>query len=207
MVLRRADIASFVANWRDKPSNIRAIAQALNIGLDALVFVDDNPFERDLVRRALPMVAVPEISDDPTSYPQTLADAGYFEAVAITEQDRARSGQYQSNREREALKASATDLDSYLHGLEMRLTWRRFDRVGLSRIVQLINKTNQFNLTTRRYSLRATCSTVMADKNAFGVQLRHHDDRFGDNGIIAIVILAGSLRKPTMGPTSSSTPG
>ncbi|HWD57463.1 MAG TPA: HAD-IIIC family phosphatase [Stellaceae bacterium] len=186
MVLRRGDIASFVANWADKPSNIRAIAQELNIGLDALVFVDDNPFERDLVRRELPMVAVPEISDDPTSYPQTLADAGYFEAVAITEEDRARSGQYQSNRERDALKASATDLGSYLRGLEMRLTWRRFDRVGLSRIVQLINKTNQFNLTTRRYS-EGDVLAVMADKDAFGVQLRLID-RFGDNGIIAIVI-------------------
>ena len=98
MVLKRGDIASFVANWRDKPANLRAIAEELNIGLDALVFVDDNPFERDLVRRELPMVAVPEISDDPTSYAQTLADAGYFEAVAITDEDRARSGQYQSNR-------------------------------------------------------------------------------------------------------------
>ncbi len=186
MVLKRSDIASFVANWSDKPSNLRAIAEELNIGLDALVFVDDNPFERDLVRRELPMVAVPEIGDEPASYAQTLADAGYFEAVSITEEDRARSGQYQSNREREALKASATDLDSYLRGLEMRLMWRRFDRVGLARTVQLINKTNQFNLTTRRYS-EADVLAVMANERAFGVQLRLVD-RFGDNGIIAIVI-------------------
>jgi FkbH-like protein len=186
MVLKRGDIASFVANWADKPSNLRAIAEELNIGLDALVFVDDNPFERDLVRRELPMVAVPEVSDDPTSYAQTLADAGYFEAVSITDEDRARSGQYQSNREREALKTSATDLGSYLRGLEMRLMWRRFDRVGLARTVQLINKTNQFNLTTRRYS-EADVLAVMEDKRAFGAQLRLVD-RFGDNGIIAIVI-------------------
>ena len=186
MVLKRDDIAAFVANWSDKPANLRAVAEELNIGIDALVFVDDNPFERDLVRRELPMVAVPEISDDPTSYAQTLADAGYFEAVAVTDEDRARSGQYQRNRQRDRLKASATDLDSYLRGLDMRLLWRRFDRVGLNRTVQLINKTNQFNLTTRRYS-EADVLDVMRDNRAFGAQLRLVD-RFGDNGIIAIVI-------------------
>jgi len=186
MVLRRTDIASFVANWDDKPANIRAIAEELNIGLDALVFVDDNPFERALVRRELPMVAVPEIGDDPASYAQTLADAGYFEAVAITDEDRTRTDQYQGNRQRDALKSTATDLDSYLRGLGMRLLWRRFDGVGLQRTVQLINKTNQFNLTTRRYS-EAEVQAVMDDRRAFGLQLRLID-RFGDNGIIAIVI-------------------
>ncbi|HZK92457.1 MAG TPA: HAD-IIIC family phosphatase [Stellaceae bacterium] len=186
MVLKRSDIASFVANWSDKPANLRAVAEDLNIGLDALVFVDDNPFERELVRRELPMVAVPEISEDPAFYAQTLADAGYFEAVAITDEDRARAGQYQGNRQRAELKASATDLGSYLRGLDMRLLWRRFDRVGLNRTVQLINKTNQFNLTTRRYT-EADVVGVMQDEQAFGVQLRLVD-RFGDNGIIAIVI-------------------
>ena len=93
---------------------------------------------------------------------------------------------YQSNRQRNVLKASVTDLDSYLRGLEMRLMWRRFDRVGLNRTVQLINKTNQFNLTTRRYS-EADVLGVMDDDRAFGAQLRLID-RFGDNGIIAIVI-------------------
>ncbi len=186
MLLKRSDLASFVANWRDKPANLRAIAEELNIGLDSLVFVDDNPFERELVRRELPMVAVPEVSDDPTSYPRTLADAGYFEAVAITDEDRSRSGQYQSNHQRDALKASATDLDSYLRGLEMRLTWRRFDRVGLGRTVQLINKTNQFNLTTRRYT-EPDILGIIGDEQVFGVQLRLVD-RFGDNGVIAIVV-------------------
>ena len=186
MVLRRGDIASFVANWGDKPSNLRAIAAELNIGLDSLVFVDDNPFERSLVRRELPIVAVPEIGDDPALYAGTLADAGYFEGVAITEEDRARTGQYQNNRARESLKASTTDLGSYLCGLEMQLIWRRFDDIGLQRTVQLINKTNQFNLTTRRYSEEEVLG-VMRDPRAFGLQLRLLD-RFGDNGVIAIVI-------------------
>jgi FkbH-like protein len=190
MVLRRADIASFVANWSDKATNIRAIAHSLNIGLDSLVFVDDNPFERDLVRRELPMVAVPEMPDDPTFYPRAIADAGYFEAVSITSEDRERSGQYQGNQQRAALKESATDLESYLRGLGMQLTWKRFDRTGLQRVVQLINKSNQFNLTTRRYTDEEVL-VVMADPDAFGLQLRLQD-RFGDNGVIAIAI--GRLR-------------
>jgi FkbH-like protein len=186
MVLKRHDIASFVANWSDKASNLRAIAEELNIGIGSLVFVDDNPFERSLVRRELPMVAVPEVGEDPATFAQTLADAGYFEALAITEEDRARTEHYQGNRQRERLKASATDLDSYLGSLEMELIWRRFDKLGLQRTVQLINKTNQFNLTTRRYT-EPDVLAVMEDSRAFGLQLRLVD-RFGDNGIIAIVI-------------------
>ncbi|HTR17976.1 MAG TPA: HAD-IIIC family phosphatase, partial [Acetobacteraceae bacterium] len=140
MVLKRAHIASFVANWDDKATNLRRIAKDINIGLDSLVFVDDNPFERNLVRQELPEVAVPEIpDDDPALVPQILADAGYFEPLAITADDRARTAQYQANRERAALESSATDLPSYLRGLDMELIWRRFDRVGLARTTQLIN--------------------------------------------------------------------
>jgi FkbH-like protein len=186
MTLRRGDIASFVANWSDKAGNIRAIAEELNIGLDSLVFIDDNPFERNLVRQELPMVAVPEVSDDPVGYPIALSDAGYFEGLSVTDEDRERTGQYQGNKARDALKSSATDLPAYLRGLEMKLTVRPFDRIGLQRIVQLINKSNQFNLTTRRYTDEDVLA-VMADPDAFGLQLRLLD-RFGDNGVIAIVI-------------------
>jgi len=186
MVLRREDISSFVVNWNDKATNLRIVARELNIGLDALVFVDDNPFERDLVRRELPMVAVPEVPDDPALVPQCLADAGYFESLSITQEDRTRTQQYSSNRERVALQAAATDLSSYLRSLEMQLLWRRFDRVGLKRTVQLINKTNQFNLTTRRYS-EDDVVAIMDDDRAFALQLRLLD-KFGDNGIIGIVI-------------------
>ena len=186
MVLRRSDISSFVANWSDKAGNIRAIAEELNIGLDSLVFIDDNPFERNLVRQELPMVAVPEVSDDPVGYPVALADAGYFEGLSVTDEDRERTSQYQGNKARDALKASATDLPSYLGGLEMQLIWKGFDRVGMQRTVQLINKSNQFNLTTRRYTDEDVIA-VMADPDAFGLQLRLLD-RFGDNGVIAIVI-------------------
>jgi FkbH-like protein len=186
MVLKRSDIASFKANWNDKATNIKNIAAELNIGLDSLVFVDDNPVERAWIRQELPMVAVPEVTDDPMSFVRALSDAGYFETTLITAEDRLRSEQYQGNRQREALRSSATDMTAYLRGLKMELVWRHFDQVGLQRIVQLINKTNQFNLTTRRYTQEDVIA-IMRATNAFGLQLRLID-RFGDNGIIAICI-------------------
>lgn len=186
MVLRREDIACFVTNWDDKATNLRRIATQLNIGLESLVFVDDNPAERDLVRRELPQVAVPEIPDEPALVPHCLAAAGYFEALAVTREDLQRTQQYLGNALRDQHEAGATDLDGFLLSLQMRLLWRRFDLTGLPRIVQLINKTNQFNLTSKRYNADEVLA-VMSDARAIGLQLRLVD-RFGDNGIIAIVI-------------------
>ncbi len=186
MLLRRSDIASFVANWQDKAANLRRIAGELAIGIDALVFVDDNPFEREIVRRELPMVAVPELPEDPALWPRCLADAGYFEAVQVTAADISRSHQYQTNLQRESLKASATDMDGYLRSLDMELRWDRFDAIGLQRIVQLINKTNQFNLMTHRYD-EGEVRAIMAEPRSITLQLRLLD-RFGDNGIIGLII-------------------
>ena len=187
MVLKRADIACFVANWDDKATNLRRIAETLNIGLDALVFVDDNPFERNLVREKLPQVAVPEVAEDPSTFAKCLADAGYFEALALTEEDKLRGAQYQANAARASLAGNANDIGDYLASLEMRLIWNRFDAIGQSRIAQLINKSNQFNLTTRRYG-EDDVRQMMSDPDCIGLQLRLVD-RFGDNGMIAVVIL------------------
>jgi FkbH-like protein len=187
MVLKRSDIACFVANWDDKATNIRRIAETLNIGLDSLVFVDDNPFERNLVRGKLPMVAVPEVTDDPTMFAQCIADAGYFEALALTDEDRARGAQYQANAARASMAGQANDIGAYLASLDMKLLWGHFDSIGLPRIAQLINKSNQFNLTTKRYN-EDELRQMMADPNVAGLQLRLLD-RFGDNGMIAVVIL------------------
>jgi FkbH-like protein len=137
------------------------------------------------------MVAVPEVPEDPALVPQVLADAGYFESVVVTSEDRERTQQYQANQQRDLLKATSTDMEGYLRGLEMRMLWRRFDSVGLNRTVQLINKTNQFNLTTRRYT-EEDIKAIMQDPSTFGLQLRLID-RFGDNGIIGIVI--GKLKE------------
>jgi FkbH-like protein len=192
MVLRRTDIACFVANWADKPSNLRAIARTLNIGADSLVFLDDNPFERNLVRQELPEVVVPELPEEPSLYGRCLIAGGFFETTSVTSEDLERTVQYQANIQREAARAATTDVEGYLRELNMELRWARFDRVGLMRIVQLINKTNQFNLTTRRYSEDEVLA-VMSDPRAITLQLRLID-RLGDNGIIAILIARPKAR-------------
>ena len=186
MLLRLEDISCFVCNWSDKAGNLRHIAKTLNIGLDALVFADDNPFERALVRRELPEVFVPELPDDPSGYAATLADSGYFEAIALTEEDLAKVAHYQANSERQAMLDSATDLGSYLAGLDMELKGGPFDAISIPRATQLINKTNQFNLTTRRYT-EAEVRAMAEDPDVVTLQVRLVD-RFGDNGIISVVI-------------------
>jgi FkbH-like protein len=186
MVLKRADIACFVANWQDKATNLREIARSLNIGIDALVFVDDNPFERNLIRQELPDVSVPEMPEDPALYVRCLSRAGYFEGLVLTEEDRQRAGQYRANEERENLRQVCTDMQSYLRGMQMKMTWKPFDEVGLQRVLQLINKTNQFNLTTRRYS-EEELIRLLNNPNARTWQIRLQD-RFGDNGVIAVLI-------------------
>lgn len=186
MVLSRSDIAAFAANWEDKPANLRTIAHRLNIGLDSLVFVDDNPFERDIVRHELPEVSVPELPEDPALYAECLADAGYFEAISITADDLERTRQYQANLRRDALRTGATDLNSYLSSLKMVLWPKPLDRVNLKRVTQLINKTNQFNLTTRRYS-EAEVEGFIDRTNVLGLHFRLTDS-LGDNGIISTII-------------------
>jgi FkbH-like protein len=186
MILKREHIACFVANWTDKASNLRSIARTLNIGLDALVFVDDNPAERAIIRQELPLVHVPELPDEPSTYVTTLAAAGYFEGLHLTDDDRARASQYQANAERDRLKDSATDMDSYLESLRMTLTAGPFDSMNLQRIVQLINKTNQFNLMTERLT-EAEVLARMNDPRWLTLYARL-TDRFGDNGLIAVLM-------------------
>ncbi len=186
MALRRDDIACFVANWDDKAANIRLIAERLNIGLDSLVFLDDSPFERNRVREALPMVAVPEIPDEPALVPDALAAAGYFEAVGVTREDRDRGAQYKGNSQRGTERERHADIGDYLKSLQMRALWGYFDDLNRQRIVQLINETNQFNLTTRRYD-QADYDAFLADPNVVGLHVRLID-RFGDNGLIGVII-------------------
>ena len=186
MILKRNDIACFKANWSDKAQNLRAIASELNISLDSLVFLDDSPFERNLVRRELPMVAVPEVGVDPSLYPLTLSNAGYFEAIAVTAEDRERTGHYWNNSARDMLTAAHADLPGYLRSLEMELVWQKFAEADMPRLMQLIHKTNQFNLTTRRYQ-EQEIRAVMADPRSVRLQMRLND-RFGQNGIICVVI-------------------
>jgi FkbH-like protein len=185
MVLKEDHIAVFIANWSDKANNLREIAATLNIGTDSLVFLDDNPVERGQVRQVLPEVAVPELADDPADYISLLANAGYFEAIGLSEEDLARADFYQANAERVALQ-KVGNLEEYLRSLNMVATISSFNSVGRIRIAQLINKSNQFNLTTRRYS-ESEVQAFESDPLKFCLQVRLAD-RFGDNGMISVVI-------------------
>jgi FkbH-like protein len=187
MVLRRTDIAAFVVNWNDKVENLKEIAERLNIGLDSLVFIDDNPVERARVREGLPMVAVPELPDDPALYVRCIADAGYFEAVSFTADDLRRGEQYATNAARDALRGASQSVEEFLRGLEMSVTYGPIGPVDLARATQLINKTNQFNTTTRRYTADEVARLVASPGNVT-LQFRLAD-RFGDNGLVSVMIL------------------
>jgi FkbH-like protein len=188
MHLRRADIAVFAVNWNDKAENLREIAKRLNIGLDGLVFVDDNPVERARIRESLPMVAVPELPDDPAYYVQALATAGYFETTAFTEEDRQRADQYTANAERDALRETSQSVDVFLRGLRMQVVHGPVTSVDIARASQLINKTNQFNTTTRRMTVEELAQWAAAPAN-MTLQFRLVD-RFGDNGLVSVMLLA-----------------
>lgn len=190
MLLKEEHIAVFQANWQDKASNLEAIAAALDIGVDSLVLLDDNPAERAQVRATLPDVAVPELPTDPAFFAETLLAAGYFEATAFTAEDRQRASQYQANAARAAALGAANDLESHLQSLEMKALVSRFDSLGRVRIAQLINKTNQFNLTTRRYT-EAEVKALEESTSGLTLQIRL-TDRFGDNGMISVIICKGT---------------
>ena len=149
MILKETDISVFQANWRDKATNIRAISEYLSLGLDSFVFLDDNPAERERVKQMLPEVSVPELPDDPAEYSRFLTAAGYFETTTFSEEDKNRADLYARNAKRLELQSAIGSYEEYLASLEMLVSFNSFDQIGRSRITQLINKTNQFNLTTK----------------------------------------------------------
>ncbi len=186
MLIKEEHVAVFVANWEDKASNIEEIARLLNIGIDAIVFLDDNPFERQQVRKALPSVAIPELPDDPAYFTRALLWGGYFEAIHFTNEDALRANQYQQNNRREMLNSSSRDVGEYLRTLSMEISFKRFDKLGRARIAQLINKTNQFNLTTRRYT-EAEVEKIENSAEYFTMQVRLKDN-LGDHGMVSVVM-------------------
>lgn len=187
MLLKLSDFAAFVANWEDKAANLQAIAAQFNLGLESLVFVDDNPAERERVRAALPMVAVPELPEDPAAFVACIANQGYFEAVTFTADDQQRADQYAANAERNALRTTAVSMDDYLAGLHMTMTSGPITPVDLARATQLIGKTNQFNTTTRRYT-HDQVQAFANDQNGLTLVARLAD-KFGDNGLVSVAIL------------------
>lgn len=186
-VLRLDDFAAFVANWRNKVENLREIARMLGIGLDSMVFVDDDPVERDIVRRHLPEVEVIDLPDDPAAFVMALAQPGWFETVALSAEDRERSRHYAENARRAELREAAVDMDAYLASLGMTASVGPTDALHLPRFAQLINKSNQFHLTGTRYAEAEVKG--LAERPDWFLRFVRLRDRFGDNGLIACVIL------------------
>lgn len=185
-VLKLEDFSAFKANWNPKPENIREIATELNIGLDSIVFVDDNPAERVLVEEQLPEVAVPNVGADVSCFAEVLEHERYFEVDKIVQDDLSRAAYYNSNAQRNSCQARFSDYSEFLASLEMTADIGHFLPVYLERITQLINKTNQFNLTTRRYTSGEV--EAIAQDPAFITLYGRLADKFGDNGLVSVLI-------------------
>jgi FkbH-like protein len=186
MVLRLSDIACFMANWDDKATNLARIASQLNIGLNSLVFVDDNPAERSIVRRLQPEVAVPELPIDPAGYVMALERHRYFQTLTVSAEDLKRTDYYRTDLARKSAESSAADLDGFLKSLEMTARIGPITPETLERSVQLIHRSNQFNLTTRRHSA-AELQSVMGDPSWLTLTVSL-SDKFGDNGLISVLL-------------------
>jgi len=184
--LRLSDFAAFKANWEPKHINIQNIATELNLGIDSLVFLDDNPAERELVASECPEVVVPDIGSDVARYLEFLDQGGWFEPLTIAQEDLLRNTMYQGNAQRNQLQNQARSYDDFLRSLDMVAEIGPFKPLYLDRITQLINKTNQFNLTTRRYSLAQVQD--FSTNPRFITLYGRLKDKFGDNGLISVLI-------------------
>jgi FkbH-like protein len=185
-LLKLEHFSAFKANWEPKDGNIREIAAELNLGLDSFVFVDDNPVERALVQAQLPMVLTPDVGSDVSQYPAILQATRCFEAARLSKEDLERAEAYTANATRATLEAKFADYGAYLDSLQMTAEIDAFQPVYLDRIAQLINKTNQFNLTTRRYTY---AEVEEISKNANYISLYGRlADTFGDSGLITVLV-------------------
>ena len=184
-VLKPEDFILIKANWDPKSQNIAAIAEEMNILTDSLVFVDDNPAEREIVAVQVPGVAVPEIGT-PEQYIRVLDHSGFFEVISLSEDDRKRNEMYKANIEREKQQQNFGDYREYLLSLEMKGTIKAFEDIYMARIAQLSNKSNQFNLTTKRYT-RNDIEQFAAD-NHYITRYGKLEDKFGDNGVVSVII-------------------
>jgi len=187
MILRLEDITIFSANWEDKAANIKRIQKMLNLGMDSMVFLDDNPFERSLVRELVPEITVPELPEDPALRTSYLKALNLFETASFSENDIARTAQYRAEAERVRLEADCASLTEYLKKLDMKGAATPFEKFFFSRIAQLTQRSNQFNLRTIRYT-EADIARIAADEH-YLTQSFTLKDCFGDHGLVGVVIL------------------
>jgi len=187
MVLKLDDISIFVANWESKVDNIKYIQSVLNIGFDSMVFLDDNPFERELIKKEIPAITVPDLPDDAGKYLDFVQSLNLFETASFSEEDAERTRQYQEEAKRVIFKQSHTSEEDYLSSLSMTSLVKPFDKFTSPRVAQLTQRSNQFNVRTVRYTEQDIAGMISADDYlTFSFDLK---DRFGDHGLIAALIL------------------
>jgi len=190
-ILTFDDFTSFKANWDPKHQNIMDIAKEINIGIDSLVFIDDNPVERDIVLSQVPSVSVPNVGDDVIHFIKYIDRNGYFEPISLLADDINRNQYYEDNKKRAVKESTFKSYDEFLLSLDMTADIKSFSSIYLDRTTQLTNKTNQFNLTTKRYTAGEIETIASSDKyiKIYGKLT----DKYGDNGLIAITI--GRVKK------------
>lgn len=195
MILKENDFVSMKINWKPKPANISELAQELNIGLDSMVFIDDSEFERESVKSQLPDVIVPEMPKDTTKLPEWFLDIQrkYFLFISVTEEDANKTEMYKSQAQREQLQKFSTNIEEYLTSLQMKQKIWLVSEEDIVRAAQLTQKTNQFNLTTRRYTEFDIRRMIESDD--YLVLMSSMEDRFGDNGKIALMIVEKKGRR------------
>ncbi|MEC0183484.1 HAD-IIIC family phosphatase [Paenibacillus peoriae] len=185
MILRRKDFSSIRINWNDKAANVVEIVKELNLGLQSVVFLDDNPSERDRIKQALPEIYVPDLPVDFTQYPVFISRLDCFETPAITLEDRKRTDWFKQEQERESIKLNVGSLEEWLHSLEIKVTPHKLDKLLLTRAVQLINKTNQFNMATRRFTIEEYWSwNELPNNHAILFEV---EDKFGNAGYTGLI--------------------
>ena len=188
MILKADDITIFVANWENKVDNIKYIKEMLNIGYDSILFLDDNAFERKLVKGLLPEIHVPELPEDPSDYIKYLCSLNYFETSSVTKEDKERSKMYKDEVNRKQKSIKHKNIGSFLKSMNMKGRIKPFDKLNLERIVQLICRSNQFNLTTIRYN-KEQCISLMNNNSEFESIYIELEDNIGSYGLISVIIL------------------
>jgi FkbH-like protein len=194
MLLREKNFAATRINWQNKVQNMTELAKEINIGLDSMVFIDDNPREREQMKQALPQVLVLDMPPSPFLYRQTLENLNDFNILTLTEEDKKRGEMYSARKRREELRESISSVEEFLKSLEMKVVIKHADYYSLPRIARLVNKTNQFNLTTRRYT-DAEVRKMKETKYEFEVYSLQVSDKFGDEGIVGVAIIR---KEPTV---------
>ncbi|MEA2070416.1 MAG: HAD-IIIC family phosphatase [Asgard group archaeon] len=188
MQIQENHLASYRINWQDKVQNLIELANDINIGIDSMVFFDDNPVERARVKESIPEVLVVEMPESSTLYRKTLESLNDFDLLSLTKEDLSRGELYYKRRKRKHLKQEVQDIDEFIKTLEIVATIKQADSFSLPRVTALLNKTNQFNLTTKRYTATEV-EEMHTDNESFNIYTLHVEDKFGDEGIVGVALI------------------